>query len=57
MVISLERGGDYLYMVQLMSLYPKTRSSLALFKSRLVYLSDTGLPRLSWKRACEGDVV
>jgi len=29
--------------------HPKTLSSLASFKSRLVYLSGTGLPRLSWK--------
>jgi len=37
-------------MVQLMPLHPKTPSSLASFKSRLVYLSCTCLPRLSWKR-------
>ena len=29
--------------------YPKTPTSLASFKSRLVYLSGTGLPRLYWK--------
>ena len=50
MVICLEQGADCLHMVQLMPLHPKTLSSLALFKSRLVYLSGTGLPRLSWKR-------
>jgi len=41
---------DYLHMVQLMPLYPKTPSSPASVKSRPVYLSGTGLPRLSWKR-------
>jgi len=35
-VISLERGADCLHMVQLMPLHPKTASSLASFKSRLV---------------------
>ena len=35
-VICLERGGDYLHMVQLIPLHPKTPSSLASFKSRLV---------------------
>jgi len=34
-LISLERGADCLHMVQLMSLYPKTPSFLASFKSRL----------------------
>ena len=36
MVICLERGADCLHMVQLMPLLPKTPSSLASFKSRLV---------------------
>ena len=36
MVISLERGAGCLHMVQLMPLHPKTPSSLASFKSRLV---------------------
>ena len=36
MVMCLERGADCLHMVQLMPLHPKTPSSLALFKSRLV---------------------
>jgi len=36
-VISLERGADCLHIVQLMPLYPKTPSSLASFKSRLVF--------------------
>ena len=36
MVICLEPGTDCLHMVQLMPLHPKTPSSLALFKSRLV---------------------
>jgi len=35
-VICPERGTDCLYMVQLMPLHPKTPSSLASFKSRLV---------------------
>jgi len=35
-VICLERGADFLHMVQLMPLHPKTPSSLATFKSRLV---------------------
>ena len=36
MVICLERGADCLHMVQLMPLHPKTPSSLASFKFRLV---------------------
>ena len=36
MVISQERGADCLHMVQVMPLHPKTPSSLASFKSRLV---------------------
>ena len=36
MVICLEQGSDCLHMVQLMPLHPKTPSSLASFKSRLV---------------------
>jgi len=36
MVISLERGADCLHMVQLKPLHPKTPSSLASFKSRLL---------------------
>jgi len=35
-VICLERGADCLHMVQLMPLHPRTPSSLAAFKSRLV---------------------
>jgi len=35
-VICLECGADCLHMVQLMPLHPKTPSSLASFKSRLV---------------------
>jgi len=35
-VICLERGADCLHMVQLMPLHPKTSSSFASFKSRLV---------------------
>ena len=36
MAICLERGADSLHMVQLMPLHPRTPSSLASFKSRLV---------------------
>ena len=36
MVICLEQGTDCLHVVQLMPLHPKTPSSLASFKSRLV---------------------
>ena len=35
-VICLQRGADCLHMVQLMPLHPKTPSTLASFKSRLV---------------------
>jgi len=35
-VICLQRGADCLHMVQMMSMVPKTPSSLASFKSRLV---------------------
>jgi len=44
MVICLERGANDLYMA--------TPSSLAPVKSRVVYLSGAGLPRLSWKKDC-----
>ena len=47
MVICLERGANDLHMVQLM---PAAPSSLAPVKSRMVYLSGGGLPRLSWKK-------
>jgi len=50
MVVCLERGATYLHIVQLMSLSPVTPSSLAPVKSRMVYLSGAGLPRLSWKK-------
>jgi len=36
-VIYLEQRADCLHMVQLMPLHPKTPSSLASFKSRLVF--------------------
>jgi len=52
-VICLDQGVRCLHMVQLMLLHPKTPSSVASFKSRLVLLvklSGTGLFRLSWKR-------
>ena len=48
----LEWDADCLHIVRLMPLHPKTPSSLASLKSRLVYLSGTGLPRLSWKTGC-----
>jgi len=35
-VVCLERGADCLHMVQLMPLHPRSLSSLASFKSRLV---------------------
>jgi len=34
-----------------------TPSSLALLKSRMVYLSGTGIPRLSWKEGRQTDLV
>jgi len=43
-VICLKRGTDCLHMVLLMPLHPKTRSSVASFKSRQFYLSAIGLP-------------
>ena len=52
MVICLERGANDLPMVQLMPL-----PSLAPVKSRMVYLSGAGLPRLSWEKSCLTDVV
>ena len=51
-VICLERCADCLHiMVQLMLLHPKTSSSLASFKSRLVLSSFWYRPRLFWKRS------
>ena len=49
MVICLVRGANDLHMVWLIPLPPP--SSLASVKSRMVYPSGTGLPRLSWKKA------
>ena len=49
MVICLERGANDWHMVQLIPLPPP--SFLAPVKSRMVYLSGSGLPRLSWKKA------
>jgi len=46
-VICLECGADDLHMVQLMPLLPSSPASV---KSRMVYLSGAGLPRLSWKK-------
>ena len=48
MVVCLERGADDLHMVQLMLLPP--HHLLLQLKSRMVYPSGTGLPRLSWKK-------
>ena len=48
MVICLERGATDLHMVQLMWLPPPS-SFVVPVKSRIFYLSGTGLPRLSWK--------
>ena len=45
-VICLEWGADYLHMVQLMPLHPKTPSCLALFKSRLVLPSSYRLTQV-----------
>jgi len=47
-VIGLERGANDLHMVQLMPLPPD--HLLTPVKSRMVYLSGSGLPRLSWKK-------
>ena len=49
MVICLERGADYLHMVQLMPLHPKTPPSLVSYKSKLVFFTflvpaDPGCP-------------
>jgi len=44
MVMCLEQGANDLHMVQLMLLLPIIFASL---KSKMVYLSDAGLPRLS----------
>jgi len=49
-VVCLERGADCLHMVQLTPLHPKTPSSLASFKSKLILLFWYWLPRQSWKR-------
>jgi len=47
-VICLEQGANDLHMFQLMPLPPNI--SLALVKSRMVYLSCAGISRLSWKK-------
>ena len=54
-VVCLERGADCLHMVQLMPLRPKTPSSLASFKSRLVLpfwyqLTQVVLQKRQWNR-------
>jgi len=62
----LERGANDLHNMQiictsLQTYYgpadaTATPSSLAPVKSRMVYLSGTGLPRLSWKKGHSTDV-
>jgi len=46
-VICLEQGANDLHMVADATATP---SSLASSKSRMVYFSGVGLPRLSWKK-------
>ena len=50
MVICLEQGADCLHVVQLMPLLPKTPSSLASFKSRLVLHFLYRLPQVVLER-------
>ena len=49
-VTCLVRGSDYSYMVWPLVHYPETSIFLASLKSRMVYLSGTSLPWMSWKR-------
>ena len=49
-VICLKRDADRLHMVQLMPLHPKTLSSLATLKSRLVLPFCYRFTQVSWKR-------
>jgi len=51
MVICLEQGENNLHMVHGPADATATSSSLVPVKSRIVYLSGAGLPRLSWKKA------
>ena len=52
MVICLERGADYLHMVQLMpTAIPEPHHLLPHLNPDWFYLSGTGLPRLSWKES------
>ena len=51
MVICLERGANDLHKYSPADA-TATQSSLAPVKSRMVYLSSAGLPRLSWKKGC-----
>jgi len=46
-VICLEQGANYLHGSADAAATP---SSLAAIKSRMVYVSGAGLPRLSWKK-------
>jgi len=50
-VTCLERGAGCLHMVQLMPLHPKTPSSLASFKSRLVLPFQYQLTQIPVKEA------
>ena len=54
MVICLERGANDLHMVQLMPLPPHHLCSI---KIQNGLLFGAGLPRLSWKKGREMDVV
>jgi len=50
MVICLEPGANDLHMIQLMLLPPHHLIISCSSKIQNVYLSDAGLPRLSWKK-------
>jgi len=56
-VVCLEWGADYLRMVHVMPLHPKTHNVLPHLNLDWFYLSFTGLPTLSWKRGCQMGVV
>jgi len=56
-VIYLERGADCLHIVQLMLLHRKPHHLLPHLNSDWFYFSGTGLPRLSWKRGRQTEVV
>jgi len=48
-VVCLEQGANDLHVVWLMPL-PSHHLEIAPVKSRMVYLSRAGLPKLSWKK-------